>query len=176
MFTLTHTDQMTVNLGVAPISNQLVYTGAFYDTTNNDGLVNEGNSLGITTGSTPVVVFAAPPLNTFRHIRGFCINNIDTAAATVIITIGGNTFTTTLDVGDFLQFNEKGNGFIVLDSGGHIKKTGGGGGGGGTPWNTNPTPEVYGGAGSPGVSTDYSRGDHRHALPILPLVWSSLRG
>ena len=176
MFTLTSTDQLTVQLGSNP-TNQLRYTGAYYDTTNSDGLVGEGNSLGNTTGTTPVVVFASPAIGTFRHIRGFCINNIDTAAATVIITIGGNTFTTTLDVGDFLPFNEKGNGFIVLDSGGHIKKTGGGGGGGGgTPWNTNPTPEVYGGAGSPGVSTDYSRGDHRHALPILPLVWSSLRG
>ena len=176
MFTLTSADQLTLQLNSNPATNQLRYTGAYYDTTNADGLVNEGNALGNTTGTTPVVVFASPPLSTFRHIRGFCINNIDTAAATVIITIGGNTFTATLSVGDFLQFNEKGNGFIVLDTSGNIKKTGGGGGGGGTPWNTNPTPEVYGGTGSPGSSDDYSRGDHRHALSILPLVWSSLRG
>ncbi len=44
------------------------------------------------------------------------------------------------------------------------------GGGGGTPSGTVTGPDAYGAAATPGVSSDYSRGDHDHGLPAAPAV------
>lgn len=175
MFTFTSADQLTLYLSSPVTTNEGRFTAAYYDTITSLGIVNEGNSLGYTTGATPVVVFASPPINTLRHIRGFCFNNIDTQPVTVTLNFGGNTLTVSLNVGDFLQFNEKGDGFNVLDRSGNLKEVSSGGSGL-SPWNSDPAPETFGCTAQAGVSDLYSRGDHLHALSPLPIASTTVQG
>ena len=173
MFTLTSSDAMTVQLGGAATTTNPAFVASFYDTTIAGGLTSEGITKTSTSGATPVTVMGSPAASTFRHLRGFLLNNIDSAAVTVSITVGAVVFKATLNVGDALQFNEKGGqGFIVVDTNGQFKQT--------IVQSTasaaTPAASTYGGAATVGVSVVPSRDDHKHALAALPTATTGAAG
>lgn len=91
MILSTISQSIAIVLGGAITTNQLAWTAAFVDHTATSFVPDSSN--GLTNGTTPVTMVAAPAASTSRQVKYLSVSNTDTVNATVTINFidGANT-------------------------------------------------------------------------------------
>ena len=129
------TKSLQVTLAEAIATSQLPYVAAYVDLNQTTiALTSSGAADGVTTGTTPVTVVAAPAASTTRKLNYLSVVNLDTIAHTVSVQVLSSASTrvicrVTLATGEQVHFTDA-RGFYALDAAGQIKQAGGGGGSG----------------------------------------------
>ncbi len=110
-------------LSGAVATNELSFTASYADKTTTD--FTPAGTDGVSNGTTPVTLVAAPAASTQRMISGISIYNGDTVSATVTVNLDNNgtdrtVIKVTLGVGESLHFFTD-TGWYCLSSGGLAK-------------------------------------------------------
>lgn len=118
----TTTKKLVAVLAGAVTTTQLPFTVHYADAT--DSALTEAETDGATNSTTQVDLVSAPAASTRRAIVHISVANVDTAAATITISLDNNgtlrrLVKVTLAIGDTLQFNA--GAWSVIDTNGQIK-------------------------------------------------------
>src|SRR5260370_3004017 len=111
------TKSVQFKLAGAETTNQLPFSSSYVDVAAT--ATTPGEQDGASNGTTAVDLVSAPGGSTQRNIKSVCIQNADTAAATVTVIYNNNStlrniLVVTLAVGDQLVY-EDGEGWTCLD-------------------------------------------------------------
>ena len=114
MILLTANDTLQIVTPSAALSTAPLFVASYFDAT--AGVISaEGNRTG-TIGQGAVNVLLTPTGAVVRHLSSFYLPNLAGTPVTVQILLNGvSLFTANLSVGDILQYEKSGDGFVVVD-------------------------------------------------------------